>query len=442
MSAVKIGNDWVGRVIDERFALLGWLGGAGPSGVFLTQIDDPPQSAAVKLVPADIADAESLLAQWTAATRLSHPHLIRLFHAGRSRVDDRDLLYTVTEYSEEILSEILCARPLTPAEVREMLDPILGALSWLHAQGLVHGGLKPSNIMVVNDQLKLSTDRVQVAGPRVHPFSSPDIHEAPETAERISQEADVWSLGILLVEALAQQTPQRVGTGAAEAIIPASIPEPFAAIAHKCLHPNSARRCTLREIKSLLAPSAVPAVWAPKSPAATPEAPAAPPVTTRTRSANNRRAMIATVAVLLLIAAFAGVIVATRHFGPSSSHAAQPSAATTSPVPESGDAAGPTVPGAVVHRALPDVPRAAANTIRGRVRIGVRVQVDSNGNVSNADFESRGPSRYFANLALQTAHQWKFRSAQTHGHAVPSLWLLHFEFTPTDTGVTAIETAP
>lgn len=488
MNADKIGGDWVGQVIDGQFPLLRWLGGNGPGGVYLTQLGDPAQNAAIKLIPAGTADPEALLAQWTAATRLSHPHLMRLYRAGRSRVDDRDLVYAVTEYSEEFLSEILFDRPLTPGEVREMLQPTLGVLSWLHAQGLVHGGLKPSNLMVVNDQLKLSPDRIQPAGNRALPVASLDVRDAPESADKLSPAADVWSLGALLIEALTQHPPQRDGTRGADPLLPASVPEPFATIARECLCFDPGRRCTLVEIKPLLAPSAVaapspalPPVSAPNPPAAAqpaaappgatehPRIPAVPPAVTAEPPARipaapsieispalaaNRRAPVALIVALLLIAAVVGVIIATRHSGPSPSRAARSSAATAPqtapqtaprPVPpaqDSGAAPAANAPGAVLHRALPNVPNSAAGTIRGHVRVGVRVQVDPNGNVTQADLESPGPSRYFANLALDAARNWKFQPAQANGRAVPSTWLLHFAFAPDGTEVTPVETSP
>jgi TonB family protein len=70
------------------------------------------------------------------------------------------------------------------------------------------------------------------------------------------------------------------------------------------------------------------------------------------------------------------------------------------------------VPGKVVHQVLPDVPRKARDTIRGKVRVGVRVRVDPSGNVVGAKLDSPGPSRYFAQLALRAARRWKFRPAK------------------------------
>src|SRR6185437_6595076 len=191
--------------------------------------------------------------QWLRAKRRIHRNLIQLFDAGRCRMDDCDLLYAVTDCADEILADVLRARPLTPREVREMLESLLDTLSWLQGQGLVHGGLKPSNIMVVSEQIELSVDRIQPAGRRIFPVLSPGACDAPESAGRITPAADIWSLGVLLVESLTQSPPSWDGNSYR---IPASVPQPFAAIASECLRLDPVRRCTLRDIRSHLTPAA------------------------------------------------------------------------------------------------------------------------------------------------------------------------------------------
>ena len=157
----------MGRVVDARFRLLQWLGRSGESDIFLCELDgDQEQKAAIKLFPTDAETAQSCESDWTAATELFHPHLIRAFHTGRDRIEDTEDLYIVTEYSGEILSEILPERPLTQAEVKEMLEPTLDALAFLHEKGFAHCRLKPSNILVVDDQLKLSVENIRRSSAR------------------------------------------------------------------------------------------------------------------------------------------------------------------------------------------------------------------------------------------------------------------------------------
>jgi TonB family protein len=92
--------------------------------------------------------------------------------------------------------------------------------------------------------------------------------------------------------------------------------------------------------------------------------------------------------------------------------------------------------GEVLDQVLPRVTDKALNTIHGTVRVTVRVHVDAAGNVSQAELESPGPSRYFADLALKAAGKWVFGSPAVEGRSVPSEWLIRFEYT--QSGVVAV----
>lgn len=95
----------------------------------------------------------------------------------------------VTEFAEENLADVLSERPLTVTEAREMLGPLMEALAYLHGEGLVHGHIKPANIMAVGDQLKLSVDGISRVGDlgaapaRTGPYDPP---KSPNAAARPS----------------------------------------------------------------------------------------------------------------------------------------------------------------------------------------------------------------------------------------------------------------
>src|ERR1700680_4866574 len=150
MSNPGLWKTWEGRVVDGKFPLRHWLGGSEHSAVFLTERPGPPSSkAAIKLIAADGAHAERQLSRGRAAAELSHPHLIRIYEAGRCRLDNTPLLYVVMEYAEEDLSQILPQRPPAPAEVTDLLPPVLDGLSYLHNQRFIHGRIKPSNVLAI-----------------------------------------------------------------------------------------------------------------------------------------------------------------------------------------------------------------------------------------------------------------------------------------------------
>src|ERR1700733_1897532 len=262
---------WEGQVVGGKFSLRQWLGGSEHSAVFLTQHPGQPSAnAAIKLIVADGAVADQQLSRWRAAAQLSHPHLMRIYDAGRCRVQGTPLLYLVMEYAEEDLSQILPQRPLAPSEVTALLPEVLDALSYLHGQGFVHGRIKPSNVLAIGDQLKLSADQAVPATESNSERRRRDVYDAPETAAGIlSPAGDVWSVGITLVAALTQNVSFAEERSPNDPDLPGTVPEPFRGIARECLHLDPKRRCSIAEIQSRLQPAgrSVPAA-----------APASPPV--------------------------------------------------------------------------------------------------------------------------------------------------------------------
>jgi TonB family protein len=444
MNAAEIRSDWVGQIVDGKFALLEWLGGSGGSGVFLTELHGPQsQKASIKLISADSSEADRRMAAWAATASLSHPHLTKIFDSGRSQIGGVDLVYVVTEYAEELLSQIIPERSLTPEETREMLDPVIDTLSYLHAQGFVHGRLKPSNILVVDNQLKLSTDNLLVNGAVRNQVPQQDSYDPPlNSGATITPTVDVWSLGITVVEALTQHPPAWDRSSGQAPIIPEALPEPFSQIVRRCLQVDPPRRCALGDVKALLAGTN----------GAYPE-----PVE------DHRHKMVAhnlskaeprkipvipiIVALLVLLAIIAAMSLRShKQQSPMPAEASQQSPpSSTLPAPQSPvtDASrGLVEKGSVTNRVLPDVPRQASETIRGTVQTAIRVNVDASGEVSDATLASPGPSKYFARLALDSAHSWKFKPAQTGGRAVPSVWILKYQFRNTGTEVTPLEETP
>jgi TonB family protein len=64
------------------------------------------------------------------------------------------------------------------------------------------------------------------------------------------------------------------------------------------------------------------------------------------------------------------------------------------------------------------------------VRVTVLAHVDAAGNVSGAELEDPGPSKYFADAALKAVRRWEFTSPDVGGRSLSSDWLVRFEFSP------------
>jgi len=522
-------KEYEGQVVDGQYPLVEYLGGTDSSAVFLTKLSSTPSSKAViKLIPARTS-AELQLSLWRRAAKLEHPSLLRLFQMGRCRLADTDLLYVVMEYAEEDLSQILPQRALTAAEAREMLEPTLAVLTYLHGQGLVHSHIKPSNVLATADQLKLSSDTLFPAGGPRKSSRKVDAYDAPEAIiSQLSPASDIWSLGMTLVEALTRQAPAVQPGSPADPIVSEALPQPFLDIARHALCSDAKRRWTLAEISARLNPVAVAAAAAGQSvsPLAVPLSPvpalpaaklpvpksfqtvakAQPP---RPQTANAPKQTIvfpnyvipAAVALLIIVAIVALPKIlghrpessssastaaappsaapkrveqpARTEAGPATKTAAQsatqnssnavvktkpveeplrPPAATTSTAALRTDtfpsvnapktASASPAHGEVLDQVLPDASEKARATITGKVRVSVRVQVDPAGNVSEAEFDSPGPSQYFADLALKAARKWEFTPPEIDGRSVASAWLIRFEFSPSGVKATPKQTAP
>jgi TonB family protein len=419
---------WQGRTINQRFELCEYLGGSEDAAVFLTKLDSTrPQKAAIKLIGLDTQKAKLQLSLWASVKKLSHPNLIRLFEAGEYSAGEDHGLYVLMEYAEESLSTILPSRPLTAPETNDMLKPMLDALAYIHGQGFVHGHIKPANIMAVGEQLKISSDGIAPPGHPTYHLAKPSYYLPREAAGRgLSAATDSWSLGVTLIEALTQQRPELQNDGEGQAAL-SRLPAPFRNIAEQCLRPDPQRRCTISDIQRELGlPS--PSINRPvtSSPA------------TRVRTGRRLAPVVTGIVLFMLITGF---ILFRHHRPPDESIPTRQTQA--SPLPPAGTGVVDSVAvGKVAKQVLPQVSRNSLATIHGTIRVKVRVYVDSSGNVEKARLESAGPSKYFADKALDAARQWKFEPPVANSKSIPSEWRLEFQFKRSASTVQAAKVSP
>jgi len=154
-----------------------------------------------------------------------------------------------------------------------MLLPILNALGFLHGKNLVQGQLKPSNILVVNDQLKLASDTVRPVGESTTHIAKSSVYDPPEAKDgSFSAAGDIWSLGITMVEALTQRPPTWPDSKSETPSFPAALPPAFVEIARQCLNRNPAKRPTVADVEAQINPAPqLPVVSLPQPPVSVPE---------------------------------------------------------------------------------------------------------------------------------------------------------------------------
>lgn len=499
----ELWDRWEGLIADDRYKLVRYLGGSGHSAVYQTHSGAAgANKVAIKFIAADPRTAERHMNRWRMATKLSHPGLQAILDAGRCQIEGNDLLYVVMELAQEDLSEILPQRALRSDETKEMLGPALDALQYLHEKRLAHTRVRPSNILAVEDKIKLSADQICPAGEALAPTEEKNLYAAPEDVAGVAvTSSDIWSLGVTLVETMTQHHPSWQPGATGELELVEKLPAPFDTIARHSLVRETSRRWKIQDIRAELeAPQELPPYQRSAFEVALSSEPAKP---MKERSAPEKRALrgqevtprkgrrisplwyvgpvIVGGAILVAYISLSRSVPHLPAENPAPSSAAaeasepRPAVATTNPkadakqketkpepkaVPQSRagqgtpdepapelarlatprvekkSAAGNAQAG-VVDQVLPDVSEKARNTIRGTVRVNVKVRTDASGKVTNAELDSVGPSQYFAGQALSAAKKWEFSPASAANE-----WLLHFEFRQSGTTATAKRITP
>jgi hypothetical protein len=159
----RLQERWEGTSLSGNYTLERWLDGDESAAFFEASVGSDGRRAVVKLVPEALVDGGRLLDLWQRTRQLRHPNLVELFEYGRADHDGEIVLYAVFEFPDDTLTSALSQSPLNEQESREVLDSVLGALRYLHAQGLVMGRLDVEHIVGVGDRIKLSTDALRDA---------------------------------------------------------------------------------------------------------------------------------------------------------------------------------------------------------------------------------------------------------------------------------------
>jgi hypothetical protein len=202
-------NEYEGRSIDGLFPLERLIRPEGRSAFFTTTTAGA--STVIRLIESHFDEAE-ILARWSSVSDLHQPNLLTLARFGQAMMDETSLVYVVLEPSEADLSQILCDRPLTLAETREVASSLIPALQALHTKGFLHEHIQPANVLAVGEVVKLRSDC---------------IRETPEGTEGAAlRTRDIQDLATLLLQCLTQQRSHTISpTGP-------PLPAPFREIIH------------------------------------------------------------------------------------------------------------------------------------------------------------------------------------------------------------------
>jgi hypothetical protein len=211
-----------------RYRLVRQIGSGGFGVVWLAEDEHLERAVAVKRIAMhDSAVAGRAEREARAAARLAHPGIVALYESGR----DEEAVYLVSELVRgRTLADLMHAGELSDRDVLRVGVALCDALAHAHGRGVIHRDVKPGNVIVPDGwggsdsdagvakltdfgiARMVGDDALTLTGDVVGTLA----YMAPEQAEgrAVGEEADLYSLALVLYEALSGVNPVR-GRGAA-----------------------------------------------------------------------------------------------------------------------------------------------------------------------------------------------------------------------------------
>jgi serine/threonine protein kinase len=263
-----------------RYRLRERLGAGGFGVVWRAHDELLHREVAVKRISLpSTEDGERASREALAAARLAHPAIVALYEACATR----EAFYLISELVHgETLAQLIAARALTDEEVLEIGVALAGALSHAHARGVIHRDIKPQNVLVPHRLDASLAPEALVGVAKLTDFGGARLagedaltrtgdvlgtlaYMAPEQSEghEVGEAADLYSLALVLYEALCGVNPVRGPTPAATVrrigrpLAPlersrGDLPRALTRTLDEALAPSPADRGTLQELRLVL----------------------------------------------------------------------------------------------------------------------------------------------------------------------------------------------
>jgi eukaryotic-like serine/threonine-protein kinase len=203
-------------LIDNRYSLGDLLGIGGTAEVYLAHDEILDRDVALKVLRRQHAENEEFIKLFRrearSAAALNHPNVVPVYYWGRSE-DGR--YYMTMEYISGGTLKDRVGGPLDPSDVIGLGLQVADALRFAHERGVIHRDVKPHNILlteagdakVADFGIARATNATTTS--QSSPFMGTAGYMSPEQAkgESVGPASDLYSLGVVLYEALTSELP-------------------------------------------------------------------------------------------------------------------------------------------------------------------------------------------------------------------------------------------
>jgi beta-lactam-binding protein with PASTA domain/tRNA A-37 threonylcarbamoyl transferase component Bud32 len=201
-------------LVAGRYRLLGRLGSGGMADVWCAEDTMLDRRVALKFLHERFAQDEQFVERFrreaSAAAGLQHPNVVGVFDRGTYDGSH----YIAMEYVEGASLNDLIERGLSVGEAVEIVRQVLAGARYAHANGIVHRDLKPQNVLVDAEGRARVTD-FGIARAGVSEITQTGSvlgtaqYLSPEQAQGlpVTAASDIYSIGVLLYEALTGRVP-------------------------------------------------------------------------------------------------------------------------------------------------------------------------------------------------------------------------------------------
>lgn len=205
------------RLLSDRYRIGPLLGRGGMAEVYDGFDERLRRGVAIKVLRPDMAADPEVRSRFEVEARsaagLSHPNVVAVFDTGEH---DGTPFIIMERLPGETLADRMAAGPVDQAWLRQVAGDVLGALGAAHAAGLVHRDVKPGNILIADDGCaKVADFGIAKSLEVAHEVTGTGLligtpaYLAPERLEGLpaTERSDLYSLGVVLYEALAGAKP-------------------------------------------------------------------------------------------------------------------------------------------------------------------------------------------------------------------------------------------